>query len=479
MRRRIHFVLIFVFFIGVTSFCARKAPEFNEDDVLALLDNISQSPMEFEVKAERPDISIEPGKEKDRYRIIIINPTIIFSTAVYKHLNMEFPEIDVPLEMGEIVMTYDPLEKNLRLESAKKIKCTLMLSKLMSHLKPQGNDREQEVSDATVKYYLENVYLEGYDISSLIDSEKKSFEDVLTELVSSDKKMNVEAEGFKADVSYQEGKVKTMEFLLKNIESSFRAESELVAAFFQKQDSVDILTGLLEKKEPLIDLGVRFKGMDLAITTSKQKVKVGLKSAGFSYSLKPSPEDDYFDFMSEWNMGSLDVEGIPEKIQFFTQLNKAGFKFSVDHISSEFINAYFDITKTTQSAGAAKDLDAQQELMMKGPVLANKFVESKPNIKVFLSPLDHYFGKIQVQGEFQFVRMGPPVGKAEAKIFNMNKVEQNIKQALSPEKSQAVINWIKRMFHINESGQARMTFELKEDDPSHFYLNEKKYSFKK
>jgi hypothetical protein len=176
-------------------------------------------------------------------------------------------------------------------------------------------------------------------------------------------------------------------------------------------------------------------------------------------------------------MGNLKAEGIPEKVQNFTALNEAKFTFSIENLSPGFINAYFDMIKTAQSVGSAEDESIQQEMAQKGSVLVNKLIESKPIIKISFSPLDHYFGEIQAQGEFQFVRMGPPVGKAEAEIMDMDKMEQNIKQSLPAERAEAVIHWIKQMFQVDETGQAKMTFEIKEDDPSHFYLNGEKHTF--
>lgn len=140
--------------------------------------------------------------------------------------------------------------------------------------------------------------------------------------------------------------------------------------------------------------------------------------------------------------------------------------------------AYFDLVREAQAVKMTGKAQArQEEMIMKSTDLGRKFMESKPIIKVSISPLDHYFGKIQAQGEFQFIRMGPPVGKAEAKVLDMDQMEQNITQTLPPDRAQAVIHWIKQMFQVDDTGQGKMTFEIIEDDPSHFYLNGEKHAF--
>jgi len=478
MKKRICLVLSLVFFIGLISFCGKKAPEMGKDDVQALLENIAQSPMELEIKAESSDIDIEPGEKKSQYQIILMNPEVIFSTAVYKHLNMQVPEFDIPIKMGKMVMIYEPLEKNLHIKSSEKLGYNLLLSEIMSAFKSRQTEEGKEAPDMRIHYYLERIDLEGYDISALLDAQDKSFEEVLTEFVASNNEMKVKAGGFKVDVSDQKGNIKTIEASLESMESFFQSEAGLVAAFLQKQDSVDILSDLLEKKEPLIAIKIEAAGMDFLVETSKQNIKAGLERAGFSYSLKPSHEGDYLDFRSEWNMGSLETEGIPEKTSIFTKLNEVNVKFSIENLSPEFISAYFDLVKTSQSAGTAEQAAVQQEIAMKGLALVSLLVESKPVIKISLSPLDHYFGVIQAQGEFQFIQMGPPVGKAEAKIMDMEQMEQNITQTFPPDRAQAVINWIKQMFQADDAGQGKMTFEIKRDDPSHFYLNGEKHAFK-
>lgn len=434
--------------------------------------------MGLKIRAEISDINIEPRKRKSLYEIILTNPEVIFSTAIYKHLNMEVPEFDIPIKMGKMVMIYEPIEKNLQLKSAEKLEYTLLLSEIISAFKSQQMEEGQEGPGLTAHYYLENISFEGYDISAFLDAKEKSFEEVLTDLMASNNKMKVKAEGFKVNVTGQKGDVKTIEFSMESMESFFQAEPDLVTAFLQKQDSVDIISELLEKKVPLIDIEIWAKRMDLLVNASKEEIRAGLDKARFFYSLKPSEGGDHFDFRSGWDMENLKAEGLPEKVLIFTKLNEAVFTFSVENLLPEFVNAYFDSVKTAKSAGPTKDAAVQQEMAVKGLVLVSKLIKSKPIIKISLSPLDHYFGKIQAQGEFQLIRMGPPVGRAEAKLMDMTEMEKNIRQSFPPERAEVVLKWAKKLFRIDERGQAKMIFEIKEDDPSHFYLNGEKHVFK-
>ena len=478
MRKRIILLFCLVVFLGLTFFCARKAMEPSKEDVTALLENISQSPLEVEIKAEESGINIEAGRERSQYLITLMNPEVTFSTAVYRHLDMEVPEFRVPVHMEKMVLAYSPSKKNLSLRSVTKMKGTLVLSELLADLKDQEAGTDDELPEVTFDYSLEGAELEGYDLSPLIDSGEKSFEEVLSGFVSSNNSMKVSAVGFTAGFNVKGEQERAMDFSIKEMESSFRFEPEIVNAFIQEQDSAEILSGALEKKAPLVDVKASFTGMDFVLSLPEKEIQAGYEEAGFSYSLKPSEQGGTFDFVSGWNLKGIRAEGIPEPYKVLTKLNEMGFNFSVSNLSPEFISAYFDLVRKAQSMSEAEEMGAHPDVMTEGFDFINRFIESKPVIKVSLSPLDHFLGNIEAQGEFQFIRMGPPVGKTEAKILDINKMEQKIKQSFPPEKAEALMKWIKQMFVFDESGQAVMIFELKEDDTAHFYLNGEKHAYR-
>ncbi len=478
MKKRMIFVFVLFVLLGMSFFCAQKASELSKADVVALLENMSQSPLEIEIKVEESGINIERGKRRSQYFITLINPEVSFSTAVYKHLDMEVPEFKVPVNMGNMVMAYTPSKKDLTLKSVEKMKCTLELSELLPDNKVAETGTDNEQPEFTFNYSLESAELEECDLSSLIDAREKSFEDVLTGFISSNKNMKVSADGFAARFVVKEEQEKTMDVSIKEIESSSQFEPEIAKAFIQKQDSAEILSGVLEKETPLVDVNASFNGMDFVLNFPEKEIQAGYEEAGFSYSLKPSKQGGAFDFQVGWDLKGVRTEGIPEPYNVLTKLNEMGFKFSIENLSPGFIGAYFDLVKKAQSMSAAEDTGAHPNVMTEGFDFINRFIESKPVIKVSLSPLDHFLGNIEAQGEFQFIRMGPPIGKAEAKILDINKMEQNIKQSFPPEKAEALMKWIKQMFVVDDSGQAVMVFELKEDDTDHFYLNGEKHVYR-
>jgi hypothetical protein len=468
MKKKIGFVCWGILFLGLMSGCTQKLPELSTEEVTELLANISESPLELKITADPSGISIEQGLKKSQYQITLTDPEVRFSTAIYKHMNLDLPEVEVPLVMKQLVMLYRPSEKNLKLKSAQDIKCDLVLSELLADLDPPG---------MTIHYQLDRAVFEGYDISSLIEAQDKSFQDVLTGFVSSNNKMNMNAQGFSMKFSGRGKQAETIDFSLKSMETSFQAEPGLVMAFLKNEGVDEIVSGLLGKKVAAVDLKAVFEGMDFELDSAKEKIKAGFQKGGFSYSLVPSQNKDVFDFKSEWSMEGLNTEGMPEQIEIFSRLNEMTFEFSVYSLSPGFMRAYFDLVKTAQSMNRAREAETQQEMMKKGPALAGEFIKTKPMVKVSISPLDHYLGKIEAYGEFQFIQMGPPIGKAEAIIQDISKMEQNIRQAFPPQRAQAFLKWIKQIFRVDDNGQGKMVFELKKQDPEYFYLNGEKHPF--
>ena len=100
-------------------------------------------------------------------------------------------------------------------------------------------------------------------------------------------------------------------------------------------------------------------------------------------------------------------------------------------------------------------------------------------ISLSLSPLEHKLGRIEAEGKFKFIRMGPPVGKATVKIFNVEEIEQKLiaEQLFPAEAIDAAMAKIQEVFEIDQNGDGILIFEIKEEDQANFYLNGKPQSF--
>jgi hypothetical protein len=218
----------------------------------------------------------------------------------------------------------------------------------------------------------------------------------------------------------------------------------------------------------------------MSLKMPKGDVDAQLENMDLSYYLKPTSGKEAFRFGYDLRIGAFNVSGLEKKeTETFADFIKMNFNISVEGLAPEIFQAYIDIIKTAQSVRDSKDPTLPQQMGMKGLALMGKLMESKPVLSISLSPLEHKLGKIEAEGKFQFVRIGPPVGKATAKIFKVDEIGQKLKaeKLFPPEEIDAVLAKVKEIFEIDQNGDGILTFEIKEEDPAHFYLNGKPHSF--
>ena len=208
---------------------------------------------------------------------------------------------------------------------------------------------------------------------------------------------------------------------------------------------------------------------------------MGLASMDISYFVKPIEDNKAFRFGFNWDLGDLEVKGLKKKeMEALTSLIKMNLSFSLEGLSPEFIQGYFDLIRLTQSFNISKDRVLQQQIGMKGIALLGNFMQSKPVVYLSISPFENKMGKIEAEGKFQFIRMGPPVGKAIVKISNIDDIEKMLKaeKAIPDEKIEEIAQKLKGAFEIDKSGEGILTFEIKEEDTANFYLNGRPVSFR-
>jgi hypothetical protein len=182
-----------------------------------------------------------------------------------------------------------------------------------------------------------------------------------------------------------------------------------------------------------------------------------------------------------YDLGALEVTGAQQKSwQTWMDMNRLNLHISLDRISPDFVAAYFGLIRSAQALRGSQDPAKQQEIAMQGLALVGKFVKTKPIISFSLSPLDHVLGTLEAEGKFQFLQMGPPVGKAVVRISNIHEMEKKLREEelLSLDEIDQFMVKLRELFMIGEMGDGILTFEIKEGDPANFYLNGRPQSFR-
>ncbi len=326
-----------------------------------------------------------------------------------------------------------------------------------------------------------NIAFENYDLSPMLDTKNQSFIELLPQLLAANQPISVSVDdiNFEFNMVLAEGKY-MMTSSLKNAKSLMMLAPEALTAFIKQEESGSVFSQLLEDGSSPLEIKYDLENLEILLRMPKGHIDVGLENLDFAEYIKPTSEKNAFRFGFDLNIGGLNITGLEKKeVEIFAGLIKMNLNFSIDGLSPEFFQAYMDIIKTAQSLRSSKDPALQQQMSMKGLALVGILMQSKPSISLSISPLEHRLGKIEADGKFQFTRMGPPVGKAKAKIFDVEGIGQKLKeeQLFSPEEIGLVLAKIKEIFEIDQNGDGILTFEIKEEDMANFYLNGKPHRF--
>jgi len=480
MNKRITLVCFAIFMVFILSNCAPS--KLSVDDAQGLLEKISASPFGVTLKADSANVIIEPDKEKSCSFIVTYkNPDCSINTSIYKHMNLSIPEFDIPITIEELVYAYSPSDNSCYVQSVKGMEYSLDLTKFTpSQMAGESKVEPKKIPQMDLDYHFGSLVFSDYDISPLLDSKDKSFIEVLTSLMEVNKDLKTSLKDMKVgfDLTFKE-KV-AMTFALEEAESRLSFAPEFILSFFNQEKETSPFPKLLEAGNPFMKVESSLKSMTVSFQGPKNNFNSSVDNMGITYTVEPAAGKDSIDFGVDWNLEGLQVTGLEKKaIEALVNLNKLDFHFALEHLSPEFIEAYFDLIKTAQAIGTSPDPAKQQELAMKGPALAGTFMSSKPIISISISPLDHKLGNITAEGKFQFVTMGPPVGKATVNISSVEEIAKKLKaEEIFPAKEiNGFLQKLKEFFVLDENGEGTLTFELKEGDLAHFYLNGKQKKF--
>ena len=481
MKKKIVLIGLVTFIIFLLSACSKSPRELSTDEVQGFLQKISDSPFGLEIKAVSANITSEPAK-KGRYRVFLKNPDFSFSTEVYKHLNLPFPVFKLPVEIEELVFIYGPTEKYCEILSATGVNLSLNMKEFVQKLELEEKKKDiEEIPEMNLFFDIGNITFKNYNLSSMLDTTNQDFIEVLAKMLATNQPTGILTDDvkFEFNVVHKEDKY-IITGSIKNAESLMTLAPEVLIAFIKQEESSALFSQLLEDGKSPLEIKSGLENMEISLRTPKGDIDADLENMDFAYYLKPTSEKDAFKFGYDLNIGTLNVTCLEKKeVETFAGLTKMNFNFSIEGLSPEFFQAYIDIIKMSQTLRTSKDPALEQQMATKGLALVGNLIQSKPVISLSLSPLEHKLGRIEAEGKFQFIRMGPPIGKATVKIFNVEEIGQKLKaeQLFPAEAIDAAMAKIKEVFEVDQNGDGILIFEIKEEDQANFYLNGKPQSF--
>lgn len=463
----------------ILSSCTGVTEKVDTAAVLDILAKINRTPLGVAVAVEDENIRIEP-EDRHTFRVTLENPDLSFNQEIYRSFGMEMPEFTIPVNLNMIQLLYAPSRNYLAIGSAGPLAMTFDPSKLDAESFPGGEGAE-ELSRMTFSYEIKEMTGNFYDISPVLDYEDEGAVELLTDILQHNQEFSLQAKNLAMEVAGgKEGEpLSRFTWTTGAMESGFEAAPEYIRAFFQPLEEKGVFEPYLKENKPLFDMHFRMDDSRVAFTAGENPISVDIKLAGGSYYLRPE-KDSQFNFGFAWEIEGAEASGdqIPAWAAALN-INRMDFRFNVSGIPPDLIEGYFEMMQFIREAAEKKSDDLQGRIAMKGLALVGKMTNAQPVITMQLVPLDLGAGKIQAEGEFKFIGMAPPVGKATVMIPDFEGMAEKLQQipAIPKEKIDPMLAKIRTIFDVKETGEAMLVFEIREDEPGRFYLNGQPHKF--
>ena len=466
----------------ITANCGKSEQKTDNkaamDAANQVLEALNKIPFGVTTTVDPANISAEA--KGDRFLVTFKNPAVTFDTSAYKSFSFgdQFKEMKIPMSFEELTYLYGPKDNYLEIVSATGFTFEMDMSKMIKL--PEGT--EELPADFTMKLKMEmgKMTFKGYNISAMLKYQGQDLLELLALFLKDNQSLESSVENFKYDIGFTTKDKKNMSILMEaeKIEGIQKSISDLILLLYKKDAESPDFNKALEEGNPIFDLSAKCTNLKISVKEEGNELGGGsLGNISFAYYLKPNDEKTAFNFGSVCDLKNLSLN-IPGKkeIEQMGNIQEMGMKFALENISSEFGKAYFDLIKKSMEMRHSADKEQlQQQQAAMGMQIMGAFMQSKPVIKVSLSPFKHHFGELSAVAQFQVIGMMAPVGKAEVKVMKVNDILSKLKEEniLPPEAAAGMEQTIKQFLIIDDNGDGSLTFETKADQPGKYFVNGK------
>jgi hypothetical protein len=483
MKKNIHFTILMMGILSlamIVSFCGKGREQAGIDTANQLIAAFNKSPLGVQMKVEPENILVK-SEGNNRFHITFKKPSMTFDTSIYKTFTFgeHIKEKKIPFTAEEISYIYGPKEKYLEAVSMKGMTFKWDWADMIKESKTTGET--PPAFRMNLEMSLGNVTFKNFNISAILEPKTKDYMEMMALILKDNPLVEWALENMTYDLTFPvEGeKMIGVSLAAEEIEGSYTIGQGIFTAFYKKDAPSPDFKKILEQGMPVFDIKAKCEGFKVSVKDNSKELGGGfIEKTDFSYFAKPDESKSAFVYGFTWNLENLELS-IPDKkeIELAGNIKEMKMNFSISNLNPAFAQTLFDLLKTSTEIRAAADQEsAKQQQMKMGIQFGTALISSKPVIKASLSPLKHYFGELSAEANFQFKVMGaPPVGKATVNISNIEGIIKKLKgeEILSPATIDAIIKIIKKIVVTDENGNGSITFELKQDHPRKYFLNNK------
>ena len=483
MKKNIYFTIFImgILSLGLTlSFCGKRDEQAGIDAANQLVAAFNKSPLGIQMKVEPGNILVKSAAN-NRFHITFKKPSTTFDTSIYKSFvfGKNIKEKKIPFHAEEMSYIYGPKEKYLEAASVKGMTFKWDWAEMMK--KSEITGETPPAFKMNLEMSLGNLTFKNYNISAILEPKTKDFMEMVALLIKDNPFVEWDLKNLKYDfmVPVKKEKIITVSLAAEKMKGSHTIGEGIFTGIYKKDAPSPDFKKILEQGMTVFDIKAIFEGFKVSVKENLKELGGGfIERANFSYFVKPDDSKSAFVYGYTWGLENMELL-IPEKkeIELAGNIKEMNMNFSMENLNPALAQVFFDLIKESIKISAEADqIRSKQQQMMMGMKFTTALINSKPVIKISLSPLKHYFGELSAEGNFQFAVMGaPPAGKASVNIPNIEKVIQKLKgeKILSPTAVDAILKIIEKIIVTDENGNGSLTFELKPDHPRTYFLNNK------
>lgn len=485
MKKKIFVILVLWMVSGALVFngCKSKLPALEKEKAIELVEKINAVSTGFQIEADISDVEInadsKSSKKAPRYFITLAGPKLMFNSSIYKEINYPFPEFVINFDCEKMVLHYGPEDNYLGLTSISGLSFELNTRDILGSSVEQIKKSGKEIPKAVIKFSYGELSLDTLNISPMLE-EKATLIELITEVAALNTSMKTKLEKLNVEIlSESKGKgTGQVRISVDSIQSGQDTVPDFVALMFsQTEDSKGKLIELLEEPRTLFDVFIDAEGLSFSFKKEGEEMtEVYLEKIKLGEYLKPSKEKGFYNFGIYFDLqGSSFISPENKTLETLGKIKQFKEEFNVDHISPSLIQAYFELFKKTQSLQMEGSMEASPDMGEFGLRMMNEVIQSNLVINFSFSPLEHHFGKLEVEGQFQVKGVTtPPPGQAMATLYDLAGLEDRIiKENIFPEEAvRMIMVSIRNYFVQDKKGNGKLIFEVREEEPFLFLNDE-------
>lgn len=485
MKKQVGLLCIFLIMIFVVPGCNKTPKKMSAGDVQELLQKMNSNPYGIKIQAKDENISARPADLEDDcegFVITLKEPEFTFDSSAAAGLFPNLKKTVIPIQMKEMVLTYDYAKKQLGFLSSSEMVMDLNLLDLVKMEKPEAKEGDGAVDavKATMKISIDKVEMKNYKITALLNSNEKTVKDFLIQLWQDNPRAHSVAANMDMKVSLDMGPNDKIDFSLtsERIEGHQTMRPDFFIAWFTDKLTVEKADRLMAGGMPMFHAYGKFLNSNFFVSVQGKEVAVGnLWQLDFANFLKPDEKGKFYQYGFFYNVKQLRssipaFEGLEQLATNFKELN---LNFTIEHLTPEVVSDYMNLTSINFSDKYKTEEERKQAMMLKGMEFAPKILASQPIFNITILPFRNHFGEVNVDSSFQFINAGWPQGKATVRVKEMDKMALKIQEDdfITDPIKKKLIFFLNEYFLPDPKNTGVLTLEVQPGQPGQLILNGK------